>query len=212
LIERYNRARAELSRGSQEAAGSSLLPRFTSILTHYPELARATPQELKGRLDSDATARKFVVWVFKWEGGEWIKQAERTLNTDNEEQAREYVADVNAVSGWTATSNLGAKQKALNPAGSLAGTTWLKQDGSGYKFEEGSRAMKINPGGKAAYKEWMTWRLDGNRVEVQIADIVDFGTIDGDTMTLVGFHIMGDNSTKQKTEYYDTDVFIHSRQ
>ena len=207
LIESYNRIRGGVQPGMQEAAGSSLLPRFTSILNQYPEIALTTPQDLKGELDSDATGGKFVIWVFKWEGGEWIQQVDRTLNSDNEAQARKYFADVNAVSGWTATSNLAAAKKAPNPVGSLAGTTWLKEDGWGYKFEVGGRALKINPDGKAAYKGRMTWRLENNRVEVQIADVVDFGTIAGDIMTFVGFHIMDDTNKKQKTEYYEPDVF-----
>ena len=199
--------------------GINELSKDKPLRLRVEKLARAaadrarTVKEAKDAVDSaeksaeKATARKFVVWVFKWDGGEWIKQVDRTLNTDKEEQARKYVADVNAVSGWTATSNLAAKKKALNPAESLAGTSWLRQDGSGYKFEDGGRALKINPDGKGAYKGRMTWRLDGHKIEVQIAGIVDFGTIDGDTMTLVGFHIMGDANTKQKTEHYSPDVF-----
>ena len=115
LIDGYNRIRTELIRASREAAGSSLLAGFTSILTQYPEIARATPDELKGQLDSGPAARKFVVWVFKWEGGEWIKQVERALNTDNEDQARKYVADVNAVSRMDRHIEFGRQEEGAQP-------------------------------------------------------------------------------------------------
>lgn len=53
---------------------------------------------------------KHTVWVYKSEGGRWVKQAERTLNTDDTEAARKYVAQVKAVKGWTATTDLPEEQ------------------------------------------------------------------------------------------------------
>ncbi len=49
---------------------------------------------------------KYVVWVYKSEGGQWVKQPERTLNTDDAKAATDYVDQVNAMQGWTATTNV----------------------------------------------------------------------------------------------------------
>ena len=46
-----------------------------------------------------------MVWVYKSEGGQWVKQPERTLNTDDDKAATDYVDQVNAMQGWTATTN-----------------------------------------------------------------------------------------------------------
>jgi hypothetical protein len=49
---------------------------------------------------------KYVVWVYKSEGGQWVKQPERTLNTDDAKAATDYVDQVSAVQGWMATTNV----------------------------------------------------------------------------------------------------------
>ena len=49
---------------------------------------------------------KYAVWVYKSdEGGQWVKQPERTFNTDDPQAAADYVDQVSAVQGWKATSN-----------------------------------------------------------------------------------------------------------
>jgi hypothetical protein len=84
LIDNYNRTRSEFAQTSRAAVGSSLFPRFAATLTQYPELARVTPQELKGILESDAQipSGKFTVWVYNQVGGQWVKQDGRTLSTN----------------------------------------------------------------------------------------------------------------------------------
>jgi hypothetical protein len=186
LIDSFNRTRAEFSRASQEAAGSSLLPGFTSVLSQYPQLARVTPQDLKGKLEAAAPTGKYQVWVFKNEGGRWVKQEDRTLDTNDDKQARKYVADVKAVQGWTATSNLPLPEKENGPNGSLEGTTW----GGGtfnysIRFEKGGRA--IDSGGV----EWK-WSMKGNYVyarqlvvsgqESYWADEAYWGRLKGDVL------------------------------
>ena len=106
LIDRFNQTRTDFGRQVQSAAGSPVFARYTSVLSQYPAIPRLTPQDLKGKLEPDTPESKFTVWVFKQEGGRWVKQEDRTLGTDDEKQARKYVADVKAVRGWTATSNL----------------------------------------------------------------------------------------------------------
>ncbi|HEV3417781.1 MAG TPA: S8 family serine peptidase [Pirellulales bacterium] len=66
-----------------------------------------------GKLDGDAVRRiligKYAVWVYQLVSGQWVRQDNRTLNTDDPDQAANYAADVNKVSGWKATSNAPAK-------------------------------------------------------------------------------------------------------
>jgi hypothetical protein len=49
---------------------------------------------------------KYAVWVYKSEGGQWVKQPERTFNTDDVQAAMDYADRVNAVQGWTVTTNV----------------------------------------------------------------------------------------------------------
>jgi hypothetical protein len=41
--------------------------------------------------------------------GQWVKQNNRTLATDDPDQAANYAAAVNKVNGWKATSNAPSK-------------------------------------------------------------------------------------------------------
>ncbi len=63
------------------------------------------PIELKTNTAA-AGVGKYMVLVYKSEGGQWVKQPERTLNTDDAKAATDYVDQVNAVQGWMATTNV----------------------------------------------------------------------------------------------------------
>ena len=63
------------------------------------------PIELKTNTAA-AGAKQYVVWVYKSEGGQWVKQPDRTLNTDDAKAATDYVDQINAMQGWTATTNV----------------------------------------------------------------------------------------------------------
>jgi hypothetical protein len=67
-----------------------------------PQTACGQTKEAKG---------KYAVWVYKMVRGNWVKQPERTLDTDEAKQALDYVAQVKAVKGWTATTNAPAPLK-----------------------------------------------------------------------------------------------------
>jgi hypothetical protein len=56
---------------------------------------------------------KYEVWVFKMDRGKWVKQPERTLDTDDAKQALDYVEQVKRFKGWTATSNAPARPMEL---------------------------------------------------------------------------------------------------
>jgi subtilisin family serine protease len=66
-----------------------------------------------GKLDADAVRRilvgKYAVWVYQNVNGQWVKQNNRTLATDDPDQAANYAAAVNKVNGWKATSNAPSK-------------------------------------------------------------------------------------------------------
>jgi hypothetical protein len=104
---------------------------------------------------------KYVVWVYKMEDEQWVRQPERTLNTDDAKKANEYVDQVKAVEGWTASTNAPEP-----PAESVVGT-WIGHgtgsDGA-YTFEE-----TYSPNG-TCYEEIAggigkgTWRQSGNTV------------------------------------------------
>ncbi|MGO8750640.1 MAG: hypothetical protein ACLQNE_32220 [Thermoguttaceae bacterium] len=49
---------------------------------------------------------KYVVWVYKNEGGQWVKQPERTLSTDDAKAATDYLDQVSSVQGWMTTTNV----------------------------------------------------------------------------------------------------------
>ena len=62
-----------------------------------------------GKLDADAARRllvgKYAVWVYKLVDGQWVRQDDRTFNTDDAQNANDYAASVNRVNGWMAKSN-----------------------------------------------------------------------------------------------------------
>ncbi len=66
-----------------------------------------------GKLDFDAVGRllggKYSVWVYKNVNGQWVKQNDRALATDDAKQANDYAAQVNHTDGWKATTNAPAK-------------------------------------------------------------------------------------------------------
>ena len=66
-----------------------------------------------GKLDADAAHRlllgKYAVWVYKLVDGQWVRQDDRTYNTDDVQKANDFAASVNRVSGWTAKTNGMAK-------------------------------------------------------------------------------------------------------
>ena len=75
LIDSYNRNAGSFNDAAAKA-GAALLPAMSPV----------TPGDLSGTLvrDDDAAPQgKYVVWVFKNEGGQWVRQADRTLATDN---------------------------------------------------------------------------------------------------------------------------------
>ncbi len=66
-----------------------------------------------GKLDADAVRRllvgKYAVWVYKLVNGQWVKQDDRTFNTDDAQKANDYAASVNRVNGWSAKTNVVGK-------------------------------------------------------------------------------------------------------
>lgn len=48
----------------------------------------------------------YSIWAFQLVKGQWVKTDQYSWNTDDPQAALEYAAKVNAVPGWTTTSNL----------------------------------------------------------------------------------------------------------
>ena len=196
-IDRFNQSRADFIRRVQSATGSPVFARYTSVLSQYPAIPRLTPQDLKGKLEPDTPESKFTVWVFKQQGGRWVKQEDRTLSTDDEAQARKYVADVKAVQGWTATSNLPEPQQA-KAAGSLSlqGTRWRRHVADTYDDYEFltnqlgnvvSIAVESGRSTGAGGRLLGAWKQSGDRVEIKWGHSDDsdvfVGIISGDTIS-----------------------------
>jgi len=59
------------------------------------------------------TKGKYAVWVYMKVSGQWVKQPERTFQTDSTQAANDYVAQVRATKAWTATTN--APEPAVEP-------------------------------------------------------------------------------------------------
>jgi hypothetical protein len=48
----------------------------------------------------------YQVWGFRWDGRQFVKQADHSLTTTDIKQATDYAAEVNRFAGWAATTNL----------------------------------------------------------------------------------------------------------
>jgi hypothetical protein len=156
-------------------------------LDSVPTIASVTPSDLKGKLDSDKAASKgkYDVWVFKMENGNWAKQEDRTLATDDAEQARDYVEKVKAVEGWTATTNAPEA-----PIVDLKGTTWevaSSYDNLSTGHSDENATWTFLPSGewKDSGRELVgKWTQDGARVGLTWDNGKSFSSwIKGDEMT-----------------------------
>lgn len=67
-------------------------------LYHAPRFTRARPADFPAK-------PTFAVWAYKSTGGQWVKDDAWGWTTPDPQQAADYVAKINAVSGWRATTN-----------------------------------------------------------------------------------------------------------
>lgn len=139
-------------------------------------LAQLTPEKSAAAKENKpaATTKKFTVWVYKLEGGAWVRQSDRTLETNDEEQARRYVDSVKSVSGWTATWNLPSPISLASAApvpiypGSLEGTTW-KSSRTGYiRFAAGGVLLE-SATGKGSFTPIGCWAMNDCAVTLQFS-------------------------------------------
>jgi hypothetical protein len=112
---------------------------------------------------------EFTVWVFRGVNGAWEKQEDRSFTTGDEASARHYMESVNAVEGWTATSNLPTKDQRSSTdkaANRLAGTEWTyygSVEGCIFRFESGNRLWA-----SSYFPQVGTWKLEGTRLTMEI--------------------------------------------
>ena len=99
LVAEYNAKRDAYALEKPNGSYFAALPRL-----------EAEPIELKTKAAAGGGegvgSGKYAVLVYKSEGGQWAKQPERTLNTDDAQAATDYAVQVNAVQGWMATTNV----------------------------------------------------------------------------------------------------------
>src|SRR5262249_54751792 len=49
---------------------------------------------------------QYEVWGYRWDGRQYVKQPNYTLQTSDLKKASDYVAHINSFPGWTATTNV----------------------------------------------------------------------------------------------------------
>jgi hypothetical protein len=156
LIKSYNKTRESYGDLSRNAVAP--------ILSKYPAMSLLSDKD-----QSEPQAGKYTVWVYKMEDEKWAKQEDRTLSTDDEEQARSYVEKVKSYRGWTATSNL-PKPKGRDTL-AISGTKWIgvyiapnqENYSSSIVFGQGN-SCSVNYNGDADNNA--TWRIQGDSVIV----------------------------------------------
>jgi hypothetical protein len=181
LIDRFNRDRSSFS----EKAGTLSGP----FLASYPEMPRILVGELKGKLATDKAVGKWNVWVFKQNNGQWEKQEDQSLSTDDEREAQKYLDESKGKAGFTATSNLPNKFLDIANSKWVGKATVVFDDGTeqitdnvSYTFESNGRSLYQNPGhNNITY----SWKIESGRITLTTQDgrNADVFTIDGDTMT-----------------------------
>ncbi len=152
LIDSFNRSRNDSGQQAGGAAGP--------VLSQYPALAPVTPGELRGKLAPGDSDGRYTVFVYKRINGQWIKQEDRTLSTNEASQAEKYAGDVKRIPGWTATSNL--------PQGEpIVGTTWRPSydNGETYAFLAGN-VLRASRGGVSKDGRW---EMTGTSVSMYIS-------------------------------------------
>ncbi len=113
---------------------------YASQLAAYKAASVASPRKPAG---------KYTVNVYQYVGGKWVQQEDRTLGTDDDEQARAYVAEVKSRRGWTATSNVPEKEpppprEPEQPAADSIVGTWSTDTNRWHFHSNGS--FQISPG------------------------------------------------------------------
>jgi hypothetical protein len=71
-----------------------------ALLWTLPVLAAAPSQT-----PAAASPVSYEVWGFRWDGHQYVKQADHCLKTPDAKQAADYAAEVNRFPGWVATTN-----------------------------------------------------------------------------------------------------------
>ncbi len=168
LIESYNKTRSDYGSLGKDAV--------SPILAKYPALTPvAVTDQSKNRTES--MTGSFTVWVFKFEGGKWAKQEDRTLSTDDQIKARNYEKQVKSFPGWTATSN-------VTSTTDLAGTSWIavyeneftKSDVIFHFHDDHTLDQSSEARGKGIiagapvqrHNSKGRWRMEGNSLHIEV--------------------------------------------
>jgi hypothetical protein len=119
LVAEYNSKRDAYTLEKPSGNYFALLPRLEVDPIELKTNSAAAAGEAVG-------SGKYVVLVYKSEGGQWVKQPDRTLNTDDAKAATDYVDQVNAVQGWMATTNVPEDKHRKLPGKMKSGQLSLK--------------------------------------------------------------------------------------
>lgn len=110
-----------------------------------------------------AESPEYEVWVFKWGNCGWVKQDDRTLRTPSYAQGKEYLASVNAVDGWKATSNLPGFDPLDGESLLANGRRLLAQDELDQAIAECDKAIRLSPTLASAFVlRGLAWEAKGD--------------------------------------------------
>ncbi len=192
LIDSYNRSNDGLAQSSGAGGGTGI--------DRLPSIARVTPGELRGKLAAEGSEGRYTVFVYKQVNGQWVKQEDRTLSTDDASRAEKYVEDVKRVSGWTATSNLPQREPQFVSVAGRTGVGVLGVINGGTRFSVNFQSGGVAVMGTAEEGSTFTgtWWQTGNTIQMQAGASVFYGTLQGS-------RISGTRSRQNAQRYVDTN-------
>jgi hypothetical protein len=192
LIDSYNRSNDGLAQSSGAGGGTGI--------DRLPSIARVTPGELRGKPEAEGSEGRYTVFVYKQVNGQWVKQEDRTLGTDDASRAEKYVEDVKRVSGWTATSNLPQRERQFVSVAGRTGVGVLGVINGGTRFSVNFQSGGVAVMGTAEEGSTFTgtWSQTGNTIQMQAGASVFYGTLQGS-------RISGTRSRQNAQRYVDTN-------
>ena len=135
--------------------------------------------------------KKYTVWVFKDDNGQWVKQSGMSFYTDDAKAARDMMAKVKARKGFTATTNAPEEPKNTSAAAKVEGTTWVRKQPNGLTwtltFEQGGVVAYWDLDNDGQWRKWRDahWTQNGDSVHLTMHDgAFEFtGTISGNQIS-----------------------------
>jgi hypothetical protein len=85
---------------------SATLAAAILMLSAIPVIADDSQKVSKPEAAPTPSSVQYEVWGYRWDGRQYVKQPNYTLQTTDLKKASDYVAHINSFQGWTATTNM----------------------------------------------------------------------------------------------------------